>query len=124
MDDVFSFFKTRDYTFIKTTPTNGGYRSVEEYEANGVVKHRDGKLLNGRQESYDTQTTLHIRPSEPFIDAVGGAKELVGNFIRIDGEEYRINAVTTGENFETGLVEHYRATLEKDNLIVDELPLD
>ena len=124
MDDVFSVFNTKDYTFIKTTPANGGYESVEEYEANGVVKHRDGKVMNGRSESYDTQTTLHIRPSEPFIDAVGGAKELVGNFIRIDGEEYRINAVTTGTNFDTGLVEHYRATLEKDNLMVDDLPLD
>lgn len=124
MDDVFSVFNTRDYTFIKTAPANGGYKSVEEYEANGVVKHRDGKVMNGRSESYDTQTTLHIRPSEPFIDAVGGAKELVGNFIRIDGEEYRINAVTTGTNFDTGVVEHYRATLEKDNLWQSELPLD
>ena len=124
MDDVFSVFNTRDYTFIKTTPANGGYKSVEEYEANGVVKHREGKVLNGRNESFDVSTTLHIRPSEPFIDAVGGAKELVGNFIRIDGEEYRINAVTTGANFDTGVVEHYRATLEKDNLMVDNLPLD
>ena len=124
MDDVFSVFNTKDYTFIKTTPANGGYVSAEEYEANGVVKHRDGKLLNGRQESYDTQTTLHIRPTEPFIDAVNSAKALVGNFVRIDGEEYRINACTTGTNFDTGVVEHYRATLEKDNLFVSELPLE
>ena len=124
MDTVFTAFVSRPYTFIKTTPANGGYKSVTEYQANGVVKHRDGKLLNGRQESYDTQTTLHIRPSEPFIDAVGGAKELVGNFIRIDGEEYRINACTAGTNFDTGVVEHYRATLEKDNLMVDDLPLE
>ena len=124
MDTVFTAFVTSPYTFIKTAPANGGYESVDEYEANGVVKHRDGKVMNGRSESYDTQTTLHIRPSEPFIDAVGGAKELVGNFIRIDGEEYRINAVTTGTNFDTGVVEHYRATLEKDNLWQSELPLD
>jgi len=124
MDTVFTAFVTSPYTFIQTEAVNGGYRSVAEYEANGVIKHRDGKLLNGRQESYDTQTTLHIRPSEPFIDAVGGAKELVGHFIKIDGEEYRINAVTTGANFGSGVVEHYRATLEKANLWVSELPLD
>lgn len=124
METVFDVFTTRPYTFIQTEAVNGGYRSVTEYQANGVVKHRDGKLLNGRQESYDTQTTLHIRPSEPFIDAVSGAKELVGNFVRIDGDEYRINACTTGTNFDTGVVEHYRATLEKDNLMVDDLPLD
>ena len=124
MDDVFSVFNTRDYEFIKTAPANGGYKSVQEYEAAGICKHRDGKVLNGRSESLDVSTTLHIKPIESFIDAVGGAKELVGNFVRIDGEEYRISACTTGTNFDTGVVEHYRATLEKDNLIVDNLPLD
>lgn len=124
MDTVFTAFVSRNYTFIKTTPTNGGYKSVEEYEASGVIKFRDGRVLNGRQESYDTQTTLHIRPSEPFISPVNSAKALVGNFVRIDGDEYRINACTAGTNFDTGVVEHYRATLEKDNLIVDDLPLD
>ena len=124
MDTVFTAFVTSPYTFIKTTSANGGYKSVEEYEANGVIKFRDGRVLNGRQESYDTQTTLHIRPSEPFISPVNSAKALVGNFVRIDGDEYRINAVTTGANFDTGMVEHYRATLEKDNLMVDNLPLD
>ena len=124
MDDVFSLFQTRPYTFIKTRAVSGGYESVTEYQADGIVKHRDGKVLNSRNESLDISTTLHIRPQEPFIDAVGGALELVGNFIRIDGVEYRIDAVTTGTNFDTGLVEHYRATLEKDNLWQQELPLD
>ena len=124
MDTVFTAFVTSPYTFIQTEAVNGGYESVAEYEANGVVKHRDGKLLNGRQESYDTQTTLHIRPSEPFISPVNSAKALVGNFVRIDGDEYRINACTAGTNFDTRVVEHYRATLEKDNLIEDKLPMD
>jgi hypothetical protein len=124
MDTVFTAFVTSPYTFIQTEAVNGGYESVTEYQANGVIKHRDGKLLNGRQESYDTQTTLHIRPSEPFISPVNSAKALVGNFVRIDSDEYRINACTTGTNFDTGVVEHYRATLEQDNLFVSELPLE
>lgn len=124
METVFDVFTTRPYTFIQTEAVNGGYRSVAEYEANGVIKHRDGKLLNGRQESYDTQTTLHIRPTEPFISPINSAKALVGNFVRIDGDDYRIDACTAGTNFDTGVVEHYRATLEQDNLIEDNLPLD
>ena len=124
MDDVFSLFQTRPYTFIKTRAVSGGYESVAEYQANGIVKHRDGKVLNSRNESLEISTTLHIRPAEPFIDAVGGALELVGNFIRIDGIEYRIDAVTTGTNFDSGAVEFYRASLEKANLFTSELPLE
>lgn len=123
VETVFDTFKTIDYTFIQVEPITGGYKSVKEYSANGVIKFRDGKVNTGKQESLEIQTTLHIRPTEPFIDAVGGI-ELVGHFVRVDGVEYRIKAVTTGRNFDNGQVEHYRASLEKANLWQSDLPLN
>ena len=122
--DVFQLFNTTEYTFIETRPVSGGLESVAEYAANGVVKYRDGKTLTGNTESYDVTTTLHIRPDESFIDAVGGALELVGHAVRIDGIDYRIDGVTTGTDFDTGLVAFYRATLEKVDLWVSELPTE
>lgn len=121
--DVFTLFNTKDYTFIQTEPVSGGIKAVQEYPANGVVKHRDGKVLSGNAESYEVTTTLHIRPDESFIDAVGGALELVGHAVRIDGEEYRIDGVTTGTDYDIG-VAFYRATLEKVTLWQSELPID
>ena len=48
---VFDMFTSVPYTFIRVEPINGGYKSVQEYEAAGICKHREGKVLNGRSES-------------------------------------------------------------------------
>lgn len=129
MDDVFSVFNTRDYTFIKTTPANGGYKSVEEYEANGIIQHRIGRDTNGRQESYSSNTTLHMRPNEPFLTQLGDtvgkrALALENCFIRYDGVEYRINGAKPEPDESIAQLEFYKCTLEKGNLWQQELPLD
>lgn len=122
--DIFSVFTQEPYTFIAVEPvSSGGYKVVQEFEALGVIKHRDGKVLNGHDESFDTQTTLHIHPTEGFIEFVGGSDRIVGNYIKINNVDYQINACTEGKNFDTGIVEHYRLTLERASLWQSSLPL-
>lgn len=125
--DIFTLFSTREYTFVQTEPVGADFQAIDSWSATGIVKHRDGKhrdgkTNSGRSESYEVQTTLHIRPDEPFLDAIGGALELVGHAVNIDGEEYRIDGVTTGTDFDTGEVKFYRATLSKATLWVSGFP--
>lgn len=124
---VFSLFDTVDYTFIETTPTSGGLGSVAEYDGNGIFKERSGTALGDNRDSYDVTTTLHVRPDEAHIVALtgdGGGLNLVGHAVRYDGQTYRIDGVTTGKNFDTGVVEFYRATLNKVDLWQSELPIE
>lgn len=125
--DVFNLFETTDYTFIKTEPVGSDIKKVTEYSANGVVKYRSGMTQSDGRESYEATTTLHIRPDEAHVSALvgsGGGIKLVGHAVRLSGEDYRISGVTTGKDFDTGLVEFYRATLEKVQLWQSVLPID
>ncbi len=115
---VFALFSTKPYTFIKVRSNGAGnFVSEQEWQADGIVKFRDGKSMTGNAEALLITTTLHIRPEEPFVD------DLVGNFVRIDGKEYRIESATTGIDFDTGEVEFHRATIEKASLWVSDLPV-
>ena len=127
--DVFQVFNTRNYTFIRTETANGGFKSIGEYPANGIIQHRVGYDTNGRQESFNSNTTLHMRPDEAFLPLVGDtvgkrALALENCFIRYDGVEYRINGAKPEPDDSIAPLEFYKCTLEKANLFVDELPLD
>jgi len=105
--DVFDVFVTSPYTYLQVS-RGGVYGNTVQAteEAQGVFKLRNGMVMVNNQESKQSNATLHVKPSESFA-----AEYMVGNGIRHNGLDYEIIGQTGGQNFETGLLEHYRLTL-------------
>lgn len=115
---VFDHFPSTPYTFLELASGAGGQRVVTESEATGIFKYREGLMQTGTSETYGNEDktnspTLHMRPDEPFITAVGGHQKLVGHGIRVDGVNYRIMGAAAGRDFETGSTEFYRVVLRQ-----------
>lgn len=111
---VFDTFTLSEYTFLEIERgTVAGDIIVSETIAEGVFKLRTGFISADNQETRQADATLHIRPSEGFIEANGG--NLVGHGVRVEDVDYEITGVTAGDNYETGEREHYRVTLNVTN---------
>lgn len=110
MLDVFSTFKTTPYTFI-VYGQGGiyGNTSIEEYPAEGVFKLRRGVSNTALGENPTSTATLHIRPSEGFLNA---HRPIEGHGIKVGDDEYRIVGVTEGMNYSTNVLEHITLTLQ------------
>ena len=114
--DVFELFETVPYDFLELKSGTGGYKIISGATTSGVIKYRDGMVQEANREAHTSQTTLHMRPDEPFINAVGGPFELVGHGVRVEGEDYRIEGVKAGTDFENGSTAFYLCTLKKASL--------
>lgn len=126
--DPFDLFATTDYTFLKLDSKASGNTIAEEYPANGIVKLRDGMVQEDNVESYESTSTIHIRPSETFLDDIGG--NLVGHGVRVvkDNHEsatYRIDGQVEGYDFDSGDLSFYRVNLKRERISPwpSELPL-
>jgi len=126
---MFDLFNNATYTFLQLDSTIGGNTIVNEYSAEGIVKLRDGMVQVDNMEAYNSTSTIHIKPSEPFVAVVQG--NMVGHGIRaIDyaGEpvEYRIDGQVEGMDFDTGKLEFYKVTLKKESIAPwpSDLPLE
>lgn len=74
--EVFDVFDLSDYTFYKLERNSvTGNRIVETYEATGVFKLRSGLVRNENSENTEQGATLHIRPTEPFVEPLGTNRE-------------------------------------------------
>lgn len=107
--DVFAAFVNQPYTFL--TIIRGGVVGAgitARTDAQGVFKLRNGMNVSNDQETKTSDATLHIKPSESFIST-----GLTGHGIRVQGRTYEIVGTTEGMNFDTGVVEHYRVTLQE-----------
>jgi hypothetical protein len=117
--DVFTLFTTDSYTFLQLDSGSGGNSVIAETEATGVVKLRDGMTQVDNVESYDSDASVHIRPSESFIATVDG--NLVGHGISLTKgshgpEDYRIIRSVEGFDFDTGSLEFIRVDLKRESL--------
>lgn len=124
MAKVWDLFTPTSYTFLELASGTGGNQVVAETPATGIIKYRDGMVQGANAEAYASQTTLHMRPDEPFISTVGGHLALVGHGIRAGGDDYRIDGVTVGHDFDDGSVAFYLCTLKKEALWASALPLE
>lgn len=112
--DVFDVFNLTPYTFLQIERgTVAGDIITAQTEAEGVFKLRTGFVSGADTETRQSDATLHIRPSEPFIVANNG--NLTGHGVRVEGRDYEITGVTAGDNYESGEREHYRVTLGATN---------
>lgn len=115
--DVFQAFGSTDYTFLELNKGGVLGDSIKtETEATGVFKERDGRnQFNQNMTTVDSDATLHIRPTEPFLAPLN--YNLVGHGVRHQNQDYLIIGQTTGRggtDFVT--VEHYRLTLKRESL--------
>lgn len=68
--DVFQVFDLSDYMFLQVS--RGGVTGnaiVGSYEAQGVFKLRSGLIRGENAENVEQGATLHIRPTETFLEA-------------------------------------------------------
>lgn len=98
----------KTYQFLNIT-RGGVYGNVitESTDATGIFKLRNEMIQANNQELRQSAATLHIRPYEPFANS-----NLVGNGIRVEGQDYEIIGQTGGDDYENGDREHYTLTLQ------------
>lgn len=106
--DVFSVFESTPYTFLLIDNGLAGKNIVSRTESTGVFKLRNGLNVNNDQETKSSDATLHIRPEETFVST-----GLTGHGIEVQGRTYEIVGTTEGKNFDNGLTEHWRVTLQE-----------
>lgn len=116
MLDVFTSFRTTPYTFL-ALGQGGIYGNtiIQTYDADGVFKLRRGITQGVDIQNPTSTATLHIRPTETFLDAYS---DLEGHGIAVDGDSYRIVGVTKGFNYDTNVLEHIRLTLQVEAIAV------
>jgi len=103
---MFHLFTETPYTFLEIGQLVEGNVITSETPASGVFKDRSSMTQTDNIEKYIGDATLHIKPSESFVN------DLVGNGVRVNGTEYRITDVVEGKDFDNGQVEFYRAILK------------
>lgn len=121
---LFDIFELTDYTFLQLESGAGGNKVVASTDTTGVFEGQAGLVQSGNAEAYAGQSVMHIRPDEPFVSLLGGFRGLVGHGIRVGNDDYRIEGVTVGTDFDEGSIEFYRATLKKESLWASTLPLE
>lgn len=119
--DIFEAFPEaiQTYTFLQLAQ-GGVYGNtvVKETDFGGILKERKGMAVNQNMELKESTSTLHIRPTEPFIAEVGSS--LIGHGIRAtkngSTETYRVVGQPEGFNFDTGQLEFLYVTLKAEDL--------
>ena len=108
MDTVFDLFEEVPYTFLTVKRgTRYGNQITDTFNAVGVFKLRNQTVTSNNQELRQSAATLHVHPDESFM-----TNNVVGNGIRVDGQDYEIIGQTGGSNFDSGDIEHYTLTLQ------------
>ncbi len=111
---VFDTFNPTDYTFLVLK--RGGVTGntiLASHETSGIFKHRSNMVRGDNSETKDSNATLHIRPEETWLADL--SYNLVGHGAQVNGTDYEIIGMTGGQNFDSGVLEHYTATLQETN---------
>lgn len=112
MSTVFDNFAMQPYKFLTVERgTVRGNKIVEATLHEGVFKARSG-MVQGEREVATSDATLHVKPED--YEDFKSVDDFLGHAILFNGVAYRIAGATAGTNFETGEMEHYRLTLEKE----------
>lgn len=125
---IFDLFALTDYTFLQLESKSGGNQVIESWDASGIVKLRDGMVQVDNMEAFDSTSTIHIKPTEPFVATLGG--NLVGHGVRVskdnhESSDYRIEGQVEGYDFDTGQLEFYKVTLKRESTWeTSDLPLE
>ncbi len=93
-----------------------GNRIVSTRSLMGVFKLKSGMDKSNGMELLDSDATLHAHP-EDFAGI--NTNDLVGQGVRVNGQNYSIEGISEGMNFDTGVVEHLYMRLQKAVFVED-----
>lgn len=112
--EVFDVFDLTPYIFLQVSRGGIAGNVIESStEAEGVFKLRSQMVRGENSETKESNVTLHIRSTEPFLSV--NDNNLVGHGVRVAGKDYEIIGQTGGKNFHDGVMEHYTATLQESD---------
>lgn len=111
VDTVFDVFDEVSYQCLVVS-RGGVYGNIitASYSAVGVADIDGGMVTANNQETHQSDSLLYIYPDESFMPE--NPKDLVGNGIRIDDNDYEIIGFGIGRNQDEGVIEHYELTLQ------------
>lgn len=117
--NIFTNFRLTKYHYATHTTTTGRYPEWNTWKDNyrstggafyyGVFKPRTTSDLYSEDVSVAGDATLNVKPDEPFIR---NEKEMVGDHVQVESNNYLVSAVDTAINYRTGKIEHYRLHLK------------
>lgn len=111
MATVFDVFRSIPYQFLVIDQAGIlGDVILEEIQLQGIFKDKNGQTQTNNMETAESSSTLHVHP-EDFPGK--SCSDLVSQGVRVNGVSYRIIGATAGTNFDTGVIEHYRLTLQR-----------
>lgn len=112
---VFDVFAQVPYEFLTIKRGNVyGNRIVEKRELMGVFKLKSNMAKANGMELLDADATLHAQPDD-FADS--NTNSLVGQGIRVNGQDYSIEGVSEGMNYNNGVLEHIYMKLQKAEFV-------
>lgn len=117
--EVFDVFDLTPYTFYRIGRGKvRGNTILESYEASGVFKLRKDIVVNENSENIESNSSLHIRSTESFLEEI--SNNCVGHGVLCDGKTYEVIGQTGGKNYHNGVMEHYTLTLQEAKFVEDE----
>lgn len=113
---VFDVFSQIDYTFLEISRGNVyGNRVINRRVLRGVFKLREKMSTSNNMETVDSDARLHAHTNDFTVNP----HELVGQGVEVNGQQYSIEGVSVGANFDNGVIEHLRFELQKANFVED-----
>lgn len=115
MPTVFDVFAETPYDFL--TVSRGqvyGNRVMATRTLKGVFKLKTGMTKTDGMEIMTSDATLHAHP-EDFSGM--NPNELVGQGISVNGQDYSIEGISEGKNFDNGIIEHIYMRLQKAEFV-------
>lgn len=112
---VFDVFNQVPYEFLVIKRGNVyGNRIISLRSLMGVFKLKSNMDKANGMELLDSDATLHAHP-EDFSGM--NTNDLVGQGIRVNGQDYSIEGVSEGMNFDSGVLEHIYMRLQKASFV-------
>lgn len=112
---VFDVFVEISYEFLTIKRgTVYGNRITAKRSLMGVFKLKSAMDKANGMELLDSDATLHAHP-EDFAGT--NTNNLVGQGIRVNGQDYSIEGVSEGMNFDNGVLEHIYMRLQKASFV-------
>ncbi len=115
MPTVFDVFTQTPYEFL--TIARGqvyGNRVTGSRSLQGIFKLKSGMEKANGMELLNSDATLHVHP-EDFADM--NTNDLVGQGVTVNGQDYSIEGVSEGKNFDNGIIEHIYMRLQKATFV-------
>jgi hypothetical protein len=127
---VWDVFASEPYEFLFIDQGVEGNTISSTVSAMGIFKLRDGMTQLDNLEQYTSDASIHVHPTESFVDTLEG--NMVGHGIRVARgsdatQTYRIINQVDGYDFDLQYLDFYRLVLKREDIATwqgTDLPLE